>query len=255
METTGSLASTGLASAEKLSFLSFRRMEASGSEPSPVPAARRAAMRGRRSSVKLYPSIPRSTGQTFREFDAYVFDKVDGSNLRVEWTRKRGWFKFGTRQRLFDETDEVFGGAIALFRETLAQGIEKVARDERWDMVTVFMEFWGEKSFAGEHETCDPKRLTLFDVNPYKKGILGPKEFLDLFGHLPIPRFLGRMRWTRGFVERVRLGQVEGVTFEGVVGKAGKGHDLVMSKAKTQAWIDKVMEKFGIENGRKIVDS
>ncbi len=205
--------------------------------------------------MKLYPSIQRSTGQAFREFDAYVFDKVDGSNLRFEWTRKRGWHKYGTRQRLFDHTDEVFGEAIPLFQTMLADGIAKVAKKEGWDQVTVFAEFVGNQSFAGEHVPGDSKCLFLFDVNPYKKGILGPKKFLDLFGHLPTPKFLGRMHWTRGLVERVRLGQVEGVTFEGVVGKAGEGHDLVMAKAKTQAWIDKVLEKFGIENGRKIVES
>ena len=205
--------------------------------------------------MKPYPSISRSTGQSFREFDAYVFDKLDGSNLRVEWTRKRGWAKYGTRTRLFDETDEVFAPAIPLFKNTLADGLEKVARDERWDQVTVFMEFWGDKSFAGLHEPEDPKRLTLFDVNPYKKGILGPRRFLDLFGHLSIPRLLGRMKWTRGFVEEVRLGKISDITFEGVVGKGGDGHDLVMSKAKTQTWIDKVKEKFGAEEGQKILDS
>ncbi len=205
--------------------------------------------------MKLYPSISRSTGQDFRQFEAYVFDKLDGSNLRVEWTRKRGWFKFGTRQRLFDETDEVFGEAIPLFRNTLADDLEKVARDERWNMITVFMEFWGDGSFAGDHVAGEPKRLTVFDVNPYKKGILGPKHFLKLFGHLPIPKFLGRYNWTRGFVDRVRAGDVEGITFEGVVGKGGDGHKLVMAKAKTQAWIDKVLEKYGIEQGQKIINS
>lgn len=208
--------------------------------------------------MKLYPSITRSTGQSFQEFTAYVFDKLDGSNLRVEWTRKRGWYKFGTRQRLFDETDNVFGEAIAVFRQTLAADIETVAKKERWEQLTIFMEFWGEKSFAGQHEPRDPKKLTLFDANPYKQGILGPKPFLDLFGHLGFPRvpkYLGRMNWTRGFVDRVRKGEVEGIMFEGVVGKAGERHDLVMAKAKTQAWVDKVLEKYGIENGQKIVNS
>lgn len=205
--------------------------------------------------MKLYPSISRSTGQQFQEFDAYVFDKVDGSNLRFEWSRKRGFYKYGTRQRLFDESDEVFGEAVKLFKDTLDDPLSKVAKKQGWDGLTAFAEFWGPGSFAGEHVPGEPKKLTLFDANPYKKGILGPKPFLDLFGHLEIPRFLGKMRWTRGFVERVRLGQVENITFEGVVGKAGEGHDLVMAKAKTQVWIDKVLEKFGIENGQKIVNS
>jgi hypothetical protein len=204
--------------------------------------------------MKSYPSIPRSTGQTFHEFDAYVFDKLDGSNLRWEWARKSGWYKCGTRNRLFDETDPVFGGAFKVFNETLAVPLEKLARDERWERVIVFTEFWGPRSFAGQHEPDDPKILTLFDVAPHKKGILGPRDFLKLFEHLQIPRFLGQQRWTRGFVEQVRRGEIEGITDEGVVGKAGDGHKLVMAKAKTQVWIDKVMARYGDE-GTKIVES
>lgn len=205
--------------------------------------------------MKLYPSIAQSTGQKFQEFDAYVFDKVDGSNLRFEYSRKRGFYKYGTRHRLFDETDDQFPDAKDLFHNTLADPLSKVAKKEGWDGLTVFCEYWGPGSFAGEHIAGEPKKLTLFDANPYKKGILGPKRFLDLFGHLEIPKFLGRVRWTRGYVERVRLGQVEGITFEGVVGKGGDGHKLVMAKAKTQAWVNKVLEKYGILEGQKIVDS
>jgi len=209
--------------------------------------------------MKHYPSIPRSTGQNFREFTAYVFDKLDGSNLRAEWTRKRGWDKYGTRERLFDKTDEVFGEAIEIFKDTLASDIEAVAKKQQWQQLTIFMEFWGDQSFAGLHVKGDPKRLTLFDANPYKKGILGPHEFLDLFGHFSspkIPNFLGRIHWTRGFVEEVRVGKdPAGITFEGVVGKAGEGHKLIMAKAKTQAWINKVLERHGAEYGQKIINS
>lgn len=205
--------------------------------------------------MKTYPSIPRSTGQDFQEFDAYVFDKLDGSNLRWEWARKSGWYKHGTRSRLFDASDEVFGPAIPLFEKTLAEPLEKIARDQRWERMIVFVEFWGPRSLGGLHEPTDEKRLTLFDVNPHKKGILGPKDFLKLFGHLDIPYFLGTTKWTRGFVEQVRRGEIPNITDEGVVGKAGEGHKLVMAKAKTQAWIDKILARYGEEQGRKIVES
>jgi hypothetical protein len=205
--------------------------------------------------VKTYPSIPRSTGQDFQEFDAYVFDKLDGSNLRWEWARKSGWYKHGTRSRLFDETDEVFGPAIPLFQKTLAEPLEKIARDERWERMIVFVEFWGPRSLGGLHEPSDEKRLTLFDVNPHKKGILGPQSFLKMFGHLDIPYFLGTTKWTRGFVEQVRRGEIPNITDEGVVGKAGEGHKLIMAKAKTQAWIDKILARYGEAEGRKIVES
>ena len=205
--------------------------------------------------MKSYPSIPRATGQAFRAFDAYVFDKLDGSNLRFEWSKKQGWHKFGTRNRLFDETDEVFGCAVSLFQNDLGFSIAKVAIKERWESVIVFAEFYGDNSFAGVHDPADEKRLALFDVAPYKKGILGPKEFVKLFGHLEITKFLGLQHWSREFVEAVRLNQIEGVTFEGVVGKTGEGHNLVMAKAKTQDWIDKVKARYSEEDARKIIES
>lgn len=205
--------------------------------------------------MKSYPSIPRSTGKDFREFDAYIFDKLDGSNLRWEWSRKGGWYKFGTRTRLFDETDPVFGEAIVVFRSGLSEVLEKIFRDQRWDRAIAFTEFFGAKSFAGLHEAGDPKFLALFDVAPHKKGILGPKEFLKIFGTLPITKFLGVQRWTRGFVEQVRRNEVDGVTDEGVVGKSGEGHHLIMAKAKTQKWVDHVLERYGAEQAAKILES
>lgn len=206
--------------------------------------------------MKTYPSIPASRGQSFREFQAYVFDKLDGSNLRFEWSRKKGWHKYGTRTRLFDDTDPVFGDAVALFQSTLAQPLHDRAKSERWDSVIVFCEYWGEKSFAGLHDPSDPKRLTLFDVAPYKQGIIGPKEFLKLFGELDIPSFLGQINWTREFVDRVYRREIDGITLEGVVGKAkSKRHDLVMAKAKTKEWVDMVKAKFAPEEADKIINS
>lgn len=166
--------------------------------------------------MKSYPSIPRSTGTSFQEFDAYVFDKLDGSNLRFEWSKKQKWYKFGTRNRLFDKSDEVFGCAIPLFMESIADPLEKIIVDNRWESAIVFAEFWGENSFAGLHSPEDKKSLAVFDVAPYKKGLLGPKQFLDLiYGNVPCPLYLGQFRWTRAFVERVYNHDFKS-TFEGV---------------------------------------
>lgn len=41
------------------------------------------------------------------------------------------------------------------------------------------------------------------------------------------------------------VGEMVIPTFEGVVGKAGEGHKLIMAKAKTQAWLDKVKALYG----------
>lgn len=217
--------------------------------------------------MKEYPAIAQSIGTAFREIaNAYVFDKLDGSNLRFEWSKKKGWHKFGTRTRLFDQSDWQFGRAIPIFQKILAEPLAKIFARERWDQCIVFIEHWGPSSFAGNHhapgtnvplDPDDQMRLDLFDVAPYKQGILGPSEFVRLFGDLPSAKLLGRYNWTRGFVERVWNGEIEGVTFEGVVGKAGHGktHDLVMAKAKTKAWIDKVKARFAPEEAEKIARS
>lgn len=203
--------------------------------------------------MKSYPSIPRGIPL---EFEAHVFDKIDGSNLRFEWSKKRGWHKFGTRKRLFDETDPVFGQVIPAFMESLADPVAEVAIKQRWDRLIIFCEGAGEHSFAGHHVPDDPMRVYLIDAAPYKKGILPPKEYLKLFGHIDAQAaYLGRHRWNAGFVNSVRNGELDGVSFEGVVGKALIKKKIVMAKAKTQAWIDRVMNRFGEAAGKAIVES
>ena len=203
--------------------------------------------------MKQYPSIPRE----FREIHgAYIFDKLDGSNIRIEWTKKNGWHKFGSRHRLLDESDSLLGEAKPLFLSTYADLISQVLIDNRCQHAVAFCEFWGKESFAGLHKADDPKYMTLFDVALDKKGILGPREFLKLFqGSGITPNFLGIHNWTRGFVESVRKNELPGITFEGVVGKSGNGHKLVMAKAKTQNWIDKVHEVFHGNEAEKLINS
>jgi hypothetical protein len=200
--------------------------------------------------MKTYPSIPRSKGS---EGMLYTFDKIDGSNLRFEWSKKKGWHKFGTRRRLFDESDEIFGVAIPIFHNSLAEPLERTIRDQGWDNATVFVEFWGENSFAGCHKEQDEKFLTLIDVSIYKKGIINPKDFLKLFGEYG-PEYLGLLKWNKSFIENVSNSNIDGITFEGVVGKVMINKRIVMVKAKTNAWKDKVREKFG-DQADKIIES
>ncbi len=185
----------------------------------------------------------------------HLFDKLDGSNLRFEWSRERGWFRWGSRHQLVDETHPILGAGLALFREHHADGIERVARAERWDAVVAFAELWGPGSLGGRHVPGEPKRLSLFDVAPYRRGFLGPARFLELFGGHDIPAHLGEAPWDDELVARVRDGAVPGVTFEGVVGKAGEGHALVMAKAKTAAWVRRILERYGEAEGRLLVES
>jgi hypothetical protein len=185
----------------------------------------------------------------------HLFDKLDGSNLRFEWSRERGWFRWGSRHQVIDESHPILGGGMALLREHHADALERVAHAERWDALVAFAELWGPGSLGGQHVPDEPKRLTLFDVAPYRRGFLGPVRFLELFGGLDIPAYLGESLWDDALVARVREGALPGVTFEGIVGKAGDGHSLVMAKAKTEAWVRRILARYGEDEGRRLVES
>ena len=205
--------------------------------------------------MKTYPSITRSPRGRKTTRRLHLFDKLDGNNLRFEWSRRHGWTRFGSRTRIVDDQHPIFGSAMALFQSTLAEPIAKVAIDQRWDSLIAFGEFWGLGSLGGRHDPDAPKRITLFDVAPHRRGFVGPERFLELFGDLDIPAYLGEHDWDEHLIARVRRGELPGVTFEGVVGKAGDGHRVVMAKAKTQAWVDRILERYGDEEGSRLVAS
>lgn len=194
--------------------------------------------------MKSYPSIPNSTGQSFTEFDAHVFDKLDGQNFRAEWSRKQGWCKFGSRTQLVGETDEAFGPAIEHFRENLEGALTRIAREQRATRMLVFAEWHGPSSFAGMHTAGEDLTLSVLDATIDQKGWLSPQRFREVFeDRVPTPEYLGKVKWTRGYVQQVRDGLVP-CTMEGVVGKQLQGPRLIMAKAKTQAWLEKIYEMY-----------
>lgn len=175
--------------------------------------------------MKQYPSIPRATGQDFREFPAHVFDKLDGSNLRFEWNRKRGWHKQGTRHRLFDLSDPDFGKAIPLFTSSWAEALDRKFTEDRVEQALVFFEYWDITCLGGR--PADPpgeKRLTLFDVNLHRRGFVPPLEFVREYSKLgDTARYLGEVKWTRSFVGRVYNNDIpEG---RGTCSNHGQGED------------------------------
>lgn len=210
--------------------------------------------------MKDYPSIPRSTGMKFEEIPAaYVFDKLDGRNVRVEWTRKGGFDKWGSRSQTFDPNnpeDAAFKPALPLFEKAFAEPLARIFTDNRWPKVTAFFELWQPNSLGGVFVEGEPYHLSLIDVAPDRQCIIGPKDYVKLFeGKVPIAAFLGIANWTRGFVELIRVGQVDGITFEGCVAKKGERHHQFRAKAKTQKWIDAILARYGEEKGRQIVES
>lgn len=190
--------------------------------------------------VKSYPSIEYATEC---RVPIVAFDKLDGSNVRAEWTRKKGWHKFGTRHRLVDETDPVFGKVSGLIVAKYGDDLGRALADAGHDRAMCFFEFWGPGSFAGMHDPKATQTVTLFDVAPFQRGILEPDVFLKLVGHLDHAQVLYRGEASPDFIENVRAGTLPGMTFEGVVCKGAndkKTKQPIMFKQKSRAWLDKL---------------
>lgn len=188
--------------------------------------------------MKVYPAISK---KILDNIDIYAFDKLDGSNIRVEWTSKKGFWKFGSRHQLLDETHELLGEAPSLIVEKYKDHLEPIFKENRYEKVICFFEFFGPSSFAGNHIE-EPHDVVLFDVNPYKKGIVSPSDFIGDYGHLDIPRLLYHGKANSTFQAAVKGSELEGMTFEGVVCKGMNGKVLRMFKIKSQKWLDKLKD-------------
>jgi len=192
--------------------------------------------------LEQYPSIDK----IIRNTHIYAYDKLDGSNIRAEWTRKTGFTKFGSRRQLIDESHTLLGEAIPLFNDKYADVLDEIFRKQKYQKATAFFEFYGENSFAGFHED-EPHDVTLFDVHIYKQGLMSPQEFNKVFKRVDTAPLLFQGKPTAEFVESVQAGTLEGMTFEGVVCKAGydNRNKLASFKIKNKAWLTRLKDKCG----------
>lgn len=189
--------------------------------------------------MKAYPSIEKTLRP---DLYVYAFDKLDGSNIRAEWSKKRGFYKFGTRHQMIDESSKPFGAAISNLKNKYQDDLMKIFKEQGWEDVVCFFEYHGPNSFAGNHLDTDTMDTTLFDVNIYKKGLMDPDRFLKLFRHLDIPRVLFEGYITSEFVDQVKDGTLPGITFEGVICKSPAKVKMTpeMFKIKNRAWLEKL---------------
>lgn len=188
--------------------------------------------------MKSYPIIDMSPRYGT---PVYAFDKLDGSNVRAEWSRKKGFWKFGRRHGLLDDSNPFLQEAPDIIKRDFEDALGKIFVDRRWQKVVAFFEFWGPGSFAGLHEQ-EPHRCTLIDVAADKRGLLEPREFLRTFAGVYHAPLLYQGNFNHELEEQVRSGQLPGMTFEGIVCKGGytsPGLPL-MFKVKNQAWYEKL---------------
>lgn len=185
-----------------------------------------------------------------------AFDKLDGSNLRFEWSKKRGFYKFGTKQTMIDEKTELFGEGVTIFLNKYADDLDKVFRSKDYRNILSFVcfaEFLGENSKFGQHLPNDKKDVVLFDVDQYKKGFVKPKQFINDFGHLHIPDVVYEGNLNKQLYQMVWDNKVlgyEGKLKEGVIckGVIEKGFtNLYYCKMKTEAWLDELFQLYGKE--------
>jgi hypothetical protein len=195
--------------------------------------------------MELYPSIPATITNT----PIYAFDKLDGSNIRAEWSRKNGFTKFGTRKRLLDAHEKPLGEAVELFMNKYSEDLGNIFRKARYERATAFVEFTGENSFAGYHED-EKHTVTLFDIHVYKRGLLSAPDFLSLVeGKVDTAAVLYHGNPTQDFIDSVRNSELPGMTFEGVVCKGGLDNRRrpINFKVKSLAWKNKLKDRFGYD--------
>jgi len=173
-----------------------------------------------------------------------TFDKLDGSNIRAEWSRKQEFYKFGSRTQLINRNHPILGEAVDLIVEKYQKQLAKIFSAKKWERAVAFFEFYGKNSFAGSHENEEHK-VTLIDVNVYKRGMIEPLHFIELFEEVGIPKVLHKGVLTEDLVTSVKNGTLEDMTFEGVVCKYHNPKNKVvkMFKIKNRSWIDRLKEK------------
>lgn len=169
----------------------------------------------------------------------FAFDKIDGSNLRFEYSHKRGFYKSGTRHMMIDETHDTFGFAVSMFKEKYSEGMSRIFKSKDYRNIQSFVcyaELIGEKSEFGQHDFVNDKfDMVLFDISLYKKGFLEPKTFIKDFGSLGIPEVIYEGNLNKEFVEEVKENKYnlkEGVICKGKV----KKDMLYYCKIKTNDW-------------------
>lgn len=209
----------------------------------------------------VYPKIPENSNNFTNK--CIAFEKYDGTNLHWCWNYSDGWHKFGTRRTQFpftkkgilDFSNEHYELANApyLFNDLLRDSLTTLfaCQHNNYCEFTLFTEFYGPNSFAGNHSLQDEldgtQQLIMIDLSINKK-ILLPEEFIRLFSgeickreKYPLAKVIYEGKYTGQFTEDVRKGKY-GVN-EGVVCKGSKDGELFMTKIKTKDYLKRLTKR------------
>lgn len=193
--------------------------------------------------MKAYPSI--TTTIDFSK-PYYIFDKLDGSNIRAEWNPKTGFDKFGSRTQLLVPEQTTLYPSIDAFKNKFADELHARFAKRKYERAVVFFEWVGPNSFAGSHpDPLDKMQVVPIDVAVFKKGILPPEKFLEVMEGLDHAPLLYRGKLDEERFQSVRTSTFPGMTFEGIIGKgefSQKEGGPIMFKVKSNAWLTKLRE-------------
>lgn len=205
--------------------------------------------------MKSYWSIPGPSKAPQKP--CIAFYKYDGSNVRAEWSKKRGWYKFGTRNQTIDESSALFGPMIPLFLETFGDSIPKILKDNKEyrgvDRIIAFCEYFGPSSLGMWHdwdELHNIGELRLIDINVHKRGFVLPRQFVNDFGHLDqCAEVVYEGNFNKQLIEDVWNGEYpvrEGIVAKGVLPnqKGRPEHGLWMAKCKTAWWFEEIKRRY-----------
>lgn len=181
-----------------------------------------------------------------------AFDKLDGSNIRVEWSKKRAFYKYGTRTQMLDKTHLQLGGAVTVFEEKYFDKLHQYFSTERdyrtLQSITIYLEYFGPNSFAGLHEPTDKMNIVLIDVWRHGKGWVEPKDFVKQFTEFGIPDVIYRGNLNAEFVKDIKnniYNLKEGVVAKGTQQTKRVDKRVWMVKIKATEWYEKLKQRYG----------
>lgn len=194
--------------------------------------------------MKQYPTI--NYYGDYWGLPIIAFDKLDGSNLRFEYSQKRGFYKAGTKNMMIDKNTEHFGFAIDLFLNKYNESLTKIFKSKDYrniQSIVCFAELLGENSQFGQHDyETDKFDITLFDVELHKTGFVPPRTFVKDFEHTGIPSIVYEGNLNKQFILDIKnnvFGLKEGVIGKGLIANR-KENNLYYFKAKANEWFDRL---------------
>lgn len=178
-----------------------------------------------------------------------AFDKLDGSNLRFEYSQKRGFYKFGTRNMMIDKSNKPFGFAIDLFLNKYEKSLTKIFKNKSYCNTMSFVcyaELISPSSEFGKHDFEHGKfDIVLFDIEESKTGFISPRQFIKDFKDCGIPKVIYEGNLNKEFVASVKNNEYnlsEGVICKGSIPNR-KENNLYYCKIKTDDWFNRLRNK------------